>query len=76
MKPVAAVLLAGLLILWTELPAGSAWSCPKVQITCAMVNPPNHCFMDQHCPRFKKCCPTFCGRRCISRPPAIPISYV
>uniref|UniRef100_A0A8C6ZNN8 WAP domain-containing protein n=1 Tax=Nothoprocta perdicaria TaxID=30464 RepID=A0A8C6ZNN8_NOTPE len=48
---------------------GSAWSCPKVQITCAMVNPPNHCFMDQHCPRFKKCCPTFCGRRCISRPP-------
>ncbi|NXW61443.1 ELAF protein, partial [Eurystomus gularis] len=75
MKSVAALLLVGMLILWTELPTGSAWSCPAVQITCAMVNPPNQCYTDRGCPRYKKCCKTFCGRKCISRPPSIPISY-
>ncbi|NXL27320.1 ELAF protein, partial [Glaucidium brasilianum] len=75
MKSVAALLLVGMLILWTELPTGSAWSCPRVQITCAMVNPPNKCYTNWQCPRGQKCCPSFCGRRCISRPPSIPISY-
>uniref|UniRef100_A0A663N4I9 WAP domain-containing protein n=1 Tax=Athene cunicularia TaxID=194338 RepID=A0A663N4I9_ATHCN len=53
----------------------SAWSCPHVQITCAMLNPPNKCYTNWQCPRGQKCCPSFCGRRCISRPPSIPISY-
>ncbi|NXL88357.1 ELAF protein, partial [Alectura lathami] len=75
MKTVAALLLVGMLIVWTELPAGNAWSCPAVHITCAMVNPRNECLSDRHCPRPKKCCPSFCGLRCTSRPPAIPISY-
>ncbi|NXK48672.1 ELAF protein, partial [Chauna torquata] len=73
MKSVAALLLVGMLIVWTELPAGTAWSCPPVRITCAMHNPPNSCYTDRHCPRPKKCCMTFCGRRCISRPPVNPI---
>nr|XP_009669416.1 PREDICTED: elafin-like [Struthio camelus australis] len=75
MKSVAALLLVGMLILWTELPAGSAWSCPPVQITCAMANPPNHCYVDWQCPPSKKCCKSFCGMRCMSRPPAIPIFH-
>ncbi|NXS50306.1 ELAF protein, partial [Balaeniceps rex] len=75
MKSVAALLLVGMLILWTELPTGSAWSCPPVRITCAMANPPNKCYIDQQCPRYKKCCPSFCGMRCISRPPSLPVSY-
>uniref|UniRef100_A0A8C2UCS5 WAP domain-containing protein n=1 Tax=Coturnix japonica TaxID=93934 RepID=A0A8C2UCS5_COTJA len=44
-------------------PAGTAWSCPEVRITCAMANPRNDCYSDRHCPRSKKCCQTFCGRR-------------
>ncbi|XP_010212742.1 PREDICTED: caltrin-like protein 2, partial [Tinamus guttatus] len=75
MKTVAALLLVGMLVLWTELPAGSAWSCPVVRITCAMANPPNRCYVDQHCPRGQKCCMSFCGRRCRSRPPAVPVYY-
>ncbi|NXS54439.1 ELAF protein, partial [Brachypteracias leptosomus] len=75
MKSVAALLLVGMLLLWTELPTGSAWSCPAVQITCALLNPPNRCFIDRQCPRGKKCCQTFCGRKCISRPPPFPVSY-
>uniref|UniRef100_A0A8B9P4K7 WAP domain-containing protein n=1 Tax=Apteryx owenii TaxID=8824 RepID=A0A8B9P4K7_APTOW len=47
---------------------GSAWSCPPVRFTCAMVNPPNQCFFDWQCSRPKKCCNTFCGKKCISRP--------
>ncbi|NWW84506.1 ELAF protein, partial [Rhynochetos jubatus] len=73
MKTVAAVLLVGMLILWTELPTGSAWSCPPVRITCAMANPPNQCYRDHHCPRHQKCCPSFCGRRCRSRSSSLPI---
>ncbi|NWS46618.1 ELAF protein, partial [Probosciger aterrimus] len=73
MKSVAALLLVGMLILWTELPAGSAWSCPPVRFHCMMQNPPNHCYTDRHCPRFKKCCPSFCGRRCISNPSLPPL---
>ncbi|NXE52943.1 ELAF protein, partial [Casuarius casuarius] len=72
MKSVAALLLVGMLILWTDLPAGNAWNCPIVRFTCAMVNPPNQCYIDQQCPQFKKCCKTFCGRKCISRPSSIP----
>ncbi|NXG35897.1 ELAF protein, partial [Dromaius novaehollandiae] len=72
MKSVAALLLVGMLILWTDLPAGNAWNCPVVLITCAMANPPNRCYIDQQCPRSKKCCDTFCGRKCISRPSSIP----
>ncbi|NXD75284.1 ELAF protein, partial [Halcyon senegalensis] len=75
MKSVAALLLVGMLILWTELPAGNAWSCPPVRFTCLVANPPNLCYTDRGCPRHKKCCQTFCGRKCISRPPAIPVSY-
>lgn len=56
-------------------PAGTAWSCPEVRFTCALANPRNDCYTDRHCPRFKKCCKTFCGRRCIARPPTIPLSY-
>lgn len=56
-------------------PAGSAWSCPPVRFTCAMHNPPNQCLTDRHCPRGKKCCRTFCGRKCLSKPPKIPVSY-
>lgn len=37
-----------------------------------MVNPRNDCYSDWQCPRGKKCCKTFCGRRCISR---ISLSY-
>ncbi|NXG55728.1 ELAF protein, partial [Hemiprocne comata] len=73
MKSVAALLLVGMLLLWTELPTGSSWSCPHIQITCAMVNPPNRCFTDRQCPRFQKCCPSFCGRRCLSRRSSLPI---
>ncbi|XP_025932595.1 caltrin-like protein 2 [Apteryx rowi] len=76
MKSVAALLFVGMLILWTELPAGSAWSCPPVRFICAMVNPPNQCFFDWQCSRPKKCCNTFCGKKCISRPPAFPIFHV
>ncbi|XP_021383583.2 caltrin-like protein 2 [Lonchura striata] len=76
MKAVAALLLVGMLILWAELPTGSAWSCPPVRFICALHNPPNHCLTDRHCPRGKKCCQTFCGRRCISKPPKIPVTYV
>lgn len=56
--------------------AGSAWSCPPVHITCAMVNPPNRCYTDRHCPRYKKCCPTFCGRKCISGLPSLSYGRV
>ncbi|XP_071429226.1 caltrin-like protein 2 [Pithys albifrons albifrons] len=76
MKSVAALLLVGMLILWAEVPTGSAWSCPRVHFTCALYNPPNQCFIDRHCPLFKKCCPTFCGRKCISKPRRIPVSHV
>ncbi|NXX80423.1 ELAF protein, partial [Urocolius indicus] len=72
MKPVAALLLLGLLVLWTELPTGSAWSCPPVRITCAMHNPPNQCQADWQCPRWQRCCPTFCGRKCR---PRLLVSY-
>ncbi|NWU94694.1 ELAF protein, partial [Upupa epops] len=71
MKTVVALLFVGMLILWTDFPTGtSAWSCPPVRFTCAMLNPPNKCLTDRHCPRNKKCCPSFCGRRCISRYPS------
>ncbi|NXC23484.1 ELAF protein, partial [Xiphorhynchus elegans] len=73
MKTVTALLLVGMLILWAELPTGSAWSCPPVRFTCAMYNPPNRCLTDRQCPLFKKCCPTFCGRKCISKPSRIPL---
>uniref|UniRef100_A0A8B9Z0Z0 WAP domain-containing protein n=1 Tax=Buteo japonicus TaxID=224669 RepID=A0A8B9Z0Z0_9AVES len=53
-----------------------AWSCPPVHITCAMVNPPNRCYTDRHCPRYKKCCPTFCGRKCISGLPSLSYGRV
>ncbi|KAM9260588.1 antileukoproteinase-like [Cariama cristata] len=76
MKTVAALLLVGMLILWTELPTGSAWSCPPVHITCAMLNPPNKCYSDRQCPRYKKCCQSFCGRKCLSRPSSLPVFYV
>ncbi|NXO14599.1 ELAF protein, partial [Oriolus oriolus] len=75
MKTAAALLLAGMLILWVDLPTGSAWSCPIVRLTCALHNPRHQCFTDSHCPRRKKCCRSFCGRRCISKPPAIAVSY-
>ncbi|NXC73279.1 ELAF protein, partial [Anhinga anhinga] len=76
MKSVAALLLVGMLILWTDLPTGtrcSTWACPPVRITCAMLNPPNQCYFDWQCPRSRKCCPTFCGRKCISNPSFPPI---
>uniref|UniRef100_A0A8C6J643 Uncharacterized protein n=1 Tax=Melopsittacus undulatus TaxID=13146 RepID=A0A8C6J643_MELUD len=63
MKSVAALLLVGMLILWTELPAGrrcSAWSCPPVRFRCLVQNPFNECRSNRQCPRYKKCCPTFC----------------
>ncbi|NXN91156.1 ELAF protein, partial [Rhinopomastus cyanomelas] len=71
MKTVAALLFVGMLILWTDIPTGSAWSCPPVRFVCALHNPPNRCFSDRHCPRNKKCCPTFCGRKCVSRSPSL-----
>uniref|UniRef100_A0A8C8VGH3 WAP domain-containing protein n=1 Tax=Pelusios castaneus TaxID=367368 RepID=A0A8C8VGH3_9SAUR len=40
-------------------------TCPEVIFKCAMLNPPNRCYSDRQCPRFKKCCETFCGRNCI-----------
>ncbi|NXL10335.1 ELAF protein, partial [Mesembrinibis cayennensis] len=73
MKSVAALLLVGMLILWTELPTGSAWSCPPVRVTCAIPNPPNSCYTDRHCPPNKKCCPSSCGRRCISPRFSLPL---
>ncbi|NWZ69060.1 ELAF protein, partial [Acrocephalus arundinaceus] len=72
MKAVATLLLVGMLILWAELPTGSAWSCPPVRFTCARPNPPNKCGSDLDCPRGKKCCLSSCGTRCLSKPPAIP----
>ncbi|XP_014796741.1 PREDICTED: elafin [Calidris pugnax] len=74
MKSVAALLLVGMLILWTELPTGSAWSCPPVRVTCARPNPPNQCYTDRQCPRYHKCCPSSCGTRCFSRRFALLIS--
>uniref|UniRef100_A0A803V204 WAP domain-containing protein n=1 Tax=Ficedula albicollis TaxID=59894 RepID=A0A803V204_FICAL len=47
-------------------PAGSAWSCPPVRFTCALHNPRNQCLVDRHCPRGKKCCRSFCGKKCLS----------
>ncbi|KAM8995640.1 caltrin-like protein 2 [Ara ararauna] len=76
MKSVAALLLVGMLILWTELPAGSAWSCPPVHYRCMMLNPPNRCNSDWQCPRSKKCCETFCGRKCLSHPLLPPLISV
>ncbi|NXP56713.1 ELAF protein, partial [Heliornis fulica] len=69
MKSVTALLLVGMLILWTELPTGSSWSCPPVRVTCAIPNPPNACSSSRPCPPFKKCCRTSCGTRCLARPP-------
>ncbi|XP_075022568.1 elafin [Calonectris borealis] len=71
MKSVATLLLVGMLILWTELPTGSTWSCPVVRFTCALLNPPNKCYTNWQCPRHTKCCQTFCGRKCISRSPIL-----
>ncbi|NXJ70450.1 ELAF protein, partial [Rostratula benghalensis] len=73
MKTVAALLLVGMLILWAELPTGSAWSCPHVRVTCAIPNPPNQCYTDRQCPRYKKCCQSSCGRKCISLLLAFPV---
>ncbi|XP_027502173.1 caltrin-like protein 2 [Chiroxiphia lanceolata] len=73
MRSVAALVLVGMLILWAELPTGSAWSCPPVRIVCALHNPPNRCNSDRQCPRFRKCCPTYCGRKCIPKPSRGPI---
>ncbi|NXU22155.1 ELAF protein, partial [Thalassarche chlororhynchos] len=71
MKSVAALLLVGMLILWTELPTGSTWSCPPVHFTCAVFNPRNECYANWQCPRNKKCCQSFCGKKCISRSPIL-----
>ncbi|NWT57062.1 CALU protein, partial [Erythrocercus mccallii] len=65
MKAVAALLLVGMLLLWAELPTGSVSSCPPVPFTCDQPNPPNACRSDLDCPRGKKCCQTFCGKRCL-----------
>ncbi|XP_017929381.1 caltrin-like protein 2 [Manacus vitellinus] len=73
MRSVAALVLVGMLILWAELPTGSAWSCPPVRIVCAMHNPPNQCNSNWDCPMFRKCCPTYCGRKCIRKPSRGPI---
>ncbi|NXQ41177.1 CALU protein, partial [Catharus fuscescens] len=67
MKAVAALLLVGMLILWAELPAGSAWSCPPVRFTCGRPNPPNQCSSDRDCSRGRRCCRIFCGKKCITR---------
>ncbi|NXW89004.1 ELAF protein, partial [Alopecoenas beccarii] len=75
MKTVAALLLVGMLIVWTELPTGSAWSCPPVRVTCARPNPPNRCYSSQQCPPNHKCCQSSCGRRCISRPFSPSLNY-
>uniref|UniRef100_A0A8B9USA5 WAP domain-containing protein n=1 Tax=Anas zonorhyncha TaxID=75864 RepID=A0A8B9USA5_9AVES len=52
--------------------AGTAWSCPRIRVTCAIPNPPNKCDSSWQCPRHQKCCQGACGRRCLSRPPGIP----
>ncbi|NXM37319.1 ELAF protein, partial [Oxyruncus cristatus] len=52
---------------------GSAWSCPPVHIICALHNPPNRCHSNWKCLPFRKCCPTFCGRKCISKPSGRPV---
>ncbi|XP_040431924.1 caltrin-like protein 2 [Cygnus olor] len=75
MRSVAALLLVGMLIAWMELPAGTAWSCPHVHITCARPNPPNACDSSRQCPRHQKCCQGPCGTRCLSRPPDVPASH-
>ncbi|XP_035199818.1 caltrin-like protein 2 [Oxyura jamaicensis] len=75
MRSVAALLLLGMLIAWMELPAGTAWSCPRIRITCARPNPPNACDSNWQCPRHQKCCQGPCGRRCLSRPPNVPASH-
>lgn len=54
---------------------GTAWSCPRIRITCAIPNPPNKCDSSWQCPRHQKCCQGACGRRCLSRPPGIPTSH-
>ncbi|NWS71470.1 ELAF protein, partial [Crotophaga sulcirostris] len=72
MKSAAALLLVGMLILWTELPTGSTWSCPHIRITCARPNPPNQCGYRKPCPPHQKCCPSFCGLRCFPRPALLP----
>uniref|UniRef100_A0A8B9T1Q4 WAP domain-containing protein n=1 Tax=Anas platyrhynchos TaxID=8839 RepID=A0A8B9T1Q4_ANAPL len=55
--------------------AGTAWSCPRIRVTCAIPNPPNKCDSSWQCPRHQKCCQGACGRRCLSRPPGIPTSH-
>ncbi|NWU61493.1 WFC6A protein, partial [Pterocles burchelli] len=73
MKSVAALLLVGMLLLWIELPEGSAWSCPPVRVTCAIPDPPNQCYHGRLCPPHQKCCLSSCGTRCLS-PPSLPIT--
>nr|NP_001193482.1 protein WAP-3 precursor [Sus scrofa]Q29126.1 RecName: Full=Protein WAP-3; Flags: Precursor [Sus scrofa]BAA08856.1 elafin family member protein [Sus scrofa] len=39
--------------------------CPKI-IFCPLVNPPIKCWRDSHCPGVKKCCPSLCGKGCVT----------
>ncbi|XP_005871284.1 PREDICTED: elafin [Myotis brandtii] len=41
-------------------------SCPRIQMQCAMMNPPNACMRDSQCTGNKKCCMGSCGRVCMT----------
>ncbi|KAM9056520.1 elafin [Megaptera novaeangliae] len=40
--------------------------CPRLQIQCASINPPNKCLRDADCPGRMKCCVGNCGRDCMN----------
>uniref|UniRef100_A0A8C8SKV8 WAP domain-containing protein n=1 Tax=Pelusios castaneus TaxID=367368 RepID=A0A8C8SKV8_9SAUR len=48
-------------LLVTEKPG----TCPLIQISCLMLNPPNKCQKDSECPDTKKCCMSSCGKDCL-----------
>ncbi|XP_077688340.1 caltrin-like protein 2 isoform X5 [Eretmochelys imbricata] len=78
MKSLGVFFLVGVLTLWMappsrsgtilpvqKIPRGKPDTCPYVIFKCAMYNPPDRCQSDRQCPRFKKCCETFCGKDCV-----------
>ncbi|XP_056669004.1 WAP four-disulfide core domain protein 5-like isoform X2 [Monodelphis domestica] len=44
-------------------------TCPVVMGRCLMLNPPDSCTKDTHCPLPKKCCEGMCGKTCMTPVP-------
>nr|FAA00675.1 TPA: trappin-related protein [Monodelphis domestica] len=46
-------------------------TCPVVMGRCLMLNPPDSCTKDTHCPLPKKCCEGMCGKTCMTPVPGM-----